>query len=593
MTNEKIIEELKRLRAQNNIAPAQEQAEIDANINAEVEEINATIEDYNEKIAALEAKIADESNYQYNIENEERDLTIEILEESFENQLEVMSREDEEYKTLQDLATSIFTDYNLEIAELNNEIAAIERRLRKNEVAVSKNIGIKLTEDELFNLNYDLEQKKLRIQECEEMKSKYVQDLSNYGELITANNRKREVVLAKQESLNKIKEHRASKVGSIDNTKLRIDKDELASLKAGVAALVSRKDYITYNPNAEIDKLIEALEQNKVQEDEVKTEEILESHIEEPTEEKAQSLIDAYLDGTKDLLEEKETEELSDFVPLGIPEKTSAEVGLSTDHDLWPGGSPDLDEEREAEIEEAKESLKEKKKENWFKKNWKKWVAAGLATIALIVALKSCDPNTNEMKPDTSTNDNISHSQTDEDITKENEKEFNEKFEIPGDSSLDGEINDNTNEITLDSTPDSTLDSTPELDSTLEPEVELTPDPAPAPIPEPEPTVEMGKVELEQGESITSIENILNGNINEDTVIEHGDEVGKTTDNAELSDYTEEGKAVVEFEKSEEKPTTSPSREDIIKNLEEFMGGDITFTDEGNKWLDQVSGKTR
>ncbi len=627
MTYEQIIEELKRLKSHNNTVPSEQQAEIDTNVNVEVEELNATIEDYNEKISALEAKIADETNYQYNNEDEERDLTIELLEESFENQLEVMAREDEEYKSLQDLATSIFTDYNLEIATLNNEIAAIERRLRKNDIAVRKNIGIKLTDEELFALNSDLEQKRARIQECEEMKAKYVEDLSNYEELITANNRKREIVLSKQESLNKIKEHRASKVGSIDNAKLRNDKDELASLKAGIAALNSRKDYITYNPNAEIDKLIEAIEQNKVQnnelkeelnvgivtptinelqtENEVETEEKSQNKVEDPSEDKAQSLIDAYLNGNEDLVDENKIDEPVISTPLGIPEKTSAETGISVDPNLWPVGSPDLDIEREAEIEEASEILKEKKKESWFKKKWAKWVAAGAAiaiTVAILAGIKGCDGSTNEIQPDNYANDNISQSQTDENITEEKEKEFNNKYEIPSDNDkkeekeeVKEEVKDNNSNNNNNEVKPSTPDPTPE------PEIEPTPDSVPDPIPEPEPTpepeieptVETGKVELEQGESITSIENILNGNINEDTVIEHGDEVGKTIDNAELKDYTGEGNAVVEFEKNEEKPSTSTSREDIIKNLEELMGGDFTFTDEGNQWLDQVSGKTR
>ena len=94
--------------------------------------------------------------------------------------------------------------------------------------------------------------------------------------------------------------------------------------------------------------------------------------------------------------------------------------------------------------------------------------------------------------------------------------------------------------------------------------------------------------ELEQGESITSVENILNGKINDDTVIKHGDEVGKTIDDAELKDYTEEGNAVVEFEKSEEKQNTQINDdEQFIKNLEEFMGGDIAPYEP--QWVDEIS----
>ena len=79
MTYEQMIEELKKLKTHNNKFTIEQQAEIDANVNAEVAEIDATIEIYNEKIAQLEAKLADESNYLYNNENEERDLTIELL----------------------------------------------------------------------------------------------------------------------------------------------------------------------------------------------------------------------------------------------------------------------------------------------------------------------------------------------------------------------------------------------------------------------------------------------------------------------------------------------------------------------------------
>lgn len=601
MTTEQIIEELKRLKAHNPAIPGDEQAVIDENVNAEVAQIEATIEEYNEKISALEAKIADESNYQYNPENEERDLTIEILEESFENQLEVIEREEQEYKNLQDIATTIFGDYNLEIASLNNDIAAIERRIRKNDIAVSKNIGIRLTEEELEALNFDLNQKRDRLKRCEELKVEYVEELRNYGELITINNRKREIVLSKQESLNKVKEHRDSKVGSIDNAKLRNDKDELASLKAGLVALNSRKEYITYNPNAEIDKLISALEQNKeitsgsAQENNdvlieaftpVVDELNLDAEIKpaESTEDKSQALINAYINGNEDLFEEPEKTESEPEIPLGIPEETSA-------HDLFVAGNPDLDLEREAEIEEAAEILKEKKKTPWFKQKWVKWVAAGLATIALISQLKSCGPKTNVPTPEDLSNNDISQSQTDEGITEEKEKEFDEKFEFKTEDELENKTPEKDTNHTQDSTPDPVPDPIPE------PEIDPVPDPTP------DPEVETGKVELEQGESVISAEDLLKGNITEDTVIEHGDEVGKTTDNVELKDYTEEGKAVVEFDKVDEPieaPVEQPTeeqittnRDQIIKNLEEFMGGEITFTEEGNQWIDQMSGKTR
>lgn len=605
MTYEQILEELKRLKMHTD--PGKGEHEVD--VSKEVAEIDASIEDYNEKIAKLEAKIADESNYQYNSENEERDLTIEILEESFENQLEVMAREDEEYNTLRELATNIFDEYNLEIATLNDEIATTERRLRKNDIAVSKNIGIRLNDEELSTLNSDLERKRARIQECEEMQTKYVEDLRGYTALTMANAQKRDIVLSKQESLNKIKENRASKVGTIDNAKLRIDKDELASLKAGLAALNSRKDYITYNPNAEIDKLIEAIEQNKEvveentdlsagvvasvidQDNQIKPEENLENTVND----KSQRLIDSYLAGTANLSDESEKlaeeTEKEDFVsnePLGIPEETTA-------HDIWVAGNTDLDEEREAEIEEAAEILKEKKKEGWFKRHWKKFVAAGLATIAMFAALKGCDSDTKEVTPSNNTNDNSSHSQTDEGIIEQNQQDIDDKYEIPGDNDLEEENSNQLNPSTPSQTPQSTPETTPELEPTPEPEVEPTPNPVPDPVPDstPEPTVGTGEIQLEVGEKVISENDLINGNLSEDTIIQHGDEVGKTTANAELKDYTEEGKAVVEYEKNNVITENSNDREQIIKNLEQFMGGEITFTDEGNQWLDEMSGKTR
>ena len=195
MTKEEVLAALRNLQNHATSNTREQQQEIDN----ETAEIDISIEEYNEKIAELEAKLADMDNYQYEEFNrEERELTEELLEESFANQLEVLDREDNEYKHLQDLATSIFTDYNEEIAQLNVDIASIERRLRKNDIAIRKNIGIKLTDAELADLNSALESKRARIAACEKYKIQYTEELSNYGELITANNRKRELVIKKQ-----------------------------------------------------------------------------------------------------------------------------------------------------------------------------------------------------------------------------------------------------------------------------------------------------------------------------------------------------------------------------------------------------------
>ena len=66
MTNEQILEELKKLKANATIHTSVPTAEEQTNVNSEVESLDETIADYNEQIAALEAKIADPNNYQYN-----------------------------------------------------------------------------------------------------------------------------------------------------------------------------------------------------------------------------------------------------------------------------------------------------------------------------------------------------------------------------------------------------------------------------------------------------------------------------------------------------------------------------------------------
>lgn len=57
MTNEQILEELKKLKANATIHTSVPTAEEQTNVNSEVESLDETIADYNEQIAALEAKL--------------------------------------------------------------------------------------------------------------------------------------------------------------------------------------------------------------------------------------------------------------------------------------------------------------------------------------------------------------------------------------------------------------------------------------------------------------------------------------------------------------------------------------------------------
>lgn len=635
MTNEQILEELKKLKAHTSVPASEEQT----NVNNEVESLDETIADYNEQIAALEAKIADPNNYQYNYDNEERSFTIELLQESFENQLEVMDREDAEYKSLQDIATSIFTDYNLEIQSLNLEIEAIERRFRKNDVAVKKNIGIRLTDQELTNLQADLESKKARLAVCEEMKTKYVEDLRNYGELITANNHKREIVIGKQNSLNRIIENKKNNPKTIDNFKLQSDKDELARLKAGVAALKSRKDYITYNPSEEIDKLIamvsagKGIEANPVEDtvakeekknDEVsKAETLINAYNQEfePEENKDQDLgVIAPIVGNNEELEKEEKDKDATIIPTPVPVSTPEMEDISSHSDdskeepeeekseedkiedayVVPN---ELDEEREAEIEDAKEELKKKKKDNFFKKHWKKFVAVGLGVVVIAALAKGCHKTTDLNKTKDNSSKNDSYSQTDDGIIDNNQNDIDNKYEFenptikpsPGNTTVTPStpstptVNPDTKTSDTPSTPDS-KPSTPDTPSTPD-----KPDVPDTPVTPEEPTVEKEKVELEAGEKLASLDDILKGNTGKENVISHGDEVGKKTDGAELKDYTEDGKAQIDLDKKDDtsKDTSTVQDPDEWKKaLEDFMGGEITF--DNNQWLDEMTnGKTR
>lgn len=585
MTNEQILEELIKLKS-HSYAPTS--GDIN-DVNAEIEEIDNSIAEYNEQIAALEAKISDPNNYQYNDENEERDFTIELLQESFENQLDVINREDEEYKNLEGLANEILKDYEEEIKKLSISIMQLEMRLRKNDVAVRKNIGIKLTEEEIDDIKNSIANKKARIETCEKMKTEYVSDLGNYSELLAINESKRSIVDSKQASLNKIVENKKNNPKTIDNSQLRLDKDELYRLKGVVTALESRKEFISYNPNQEIDKLIAAISGKNILEQETKniepeTTNIENSEIQEPVVEENNVNLPAV------------SEELQ--LPTVLSDEDIENVFVTPSI---------LDDKREAEIKDAKEELKNKKKDKKFVAYWKKFskkakklaaaaAVAGLTTM-LMFGLKGCEDKT---KNNNNNNNSVSYT-----------KEIEENDFVP-DMNVEQEVIDNTvtpslektstvtktenkkenkqEQVVTPSTPETpSVPSTPEVPTT--PETPVTPE-----VPEtPETPEEKVTIELHPGSQMASFEDILNGNISEDTVISHGDEVGKKTDSAEIKDYTEEGNAQVEVEKKDDTNiSSSKTPEEIKKALEEFLNAEITIDNDSNQWLDEMSsGKTR
>ena len=68
--------------------------EAEQSVEAEVAAIDASIEDYNERIAELETKLANEENYKSgNTITDQRELVEELLEESFQEQIETLDRE--------------------------------------------------------------------------------------------------------------------------------------------------------------------------------------------------------------------------------------------------------------------------------------------------------------------------------------------------------------------------------------------------------------------------------------------------------------------------------------------------------------------
>jgi len=565
MTEAERIELLRQLRAQTSVAP---QAEIDQ----EVAEIDATIEAYEEQIAELEAKIADLDNYLYESPNKEtRDLTEELLEESCAEQLETLDREDAEYEELKDLGTRIYDSYSDDIAQLDTDIAAIERRLRKNEIAVSKNLRMQLSVEDLEDLTSELEMKKARKAEFEQYQQLYVTDIKDYSDLLEANNKKRQILLAKQEKLNAVKESRKNNASIINRHQLRLDQDELSRLKAGVVALQTRKEHITFDAYAVLDRLIADAEKGK-EEIEVSNE------MAAPAE-----------------------EDITPLTTMPVLEVPQREEEVDADYEAAFTTPSSLDEEREAVVEESSEELIEKKKtskvKEFLKRNYKKFIAAGLAVLT-VLALKQCSSTLdyNEASNEETlsyTQDYEEEEKDDEETTLETEEET--KTEDTNDKNDSTNIdNDDDKEKTDNLIPDPEKDTEKNDDNNVNNNItddNKTNEDTDTGNNSSEDVVEENKVELSAGESVGNISDIVNGE-----AISHGDEVGTELDSGiELKDYTDEGNAIVDLVTNEVVEDTSLVAEDVQQKapteektlhqtLEEFFGGPISITDSENAY---------
>jgi len=435
MTDIERIELLRQLRAQTSSAPR-------AEIDQEVSEIDATIADYEEQIAELEAKIASLDNYLYKNPNEEtRDLTEELLEESFAEQLATLDREDKEYEELKDLGQRIYDSYSDDIAQLDTDIAAIERRLRKNEIAVSKNLRMQLSVEELEELTSELEVKKSRKVEFEGYQQLYATDVQDYSELLEANNKKRQILLAKQDRLKAVKESRKNNSSIINRHQLRLDQDELARLQAGVLALQTRKEHITFDTYAVLDRLIADAERKK----------------DEPAVE-------------SEAVVEEEPETFTTMPVLELPKKDE-----EVDYEAALTTPSELDEEREAVVEDSSEELIEKKKtgkiKEFLQKHYKKFIAAALALLA-VLGLKQCTSTLDYIE---FSNDDVSihgqpfDSDDEEDITLGDQEDIQQDTDQNIVPDPDGE--DKSDELIpkpdVPSGPSDSLDSDPIVDDTL------------------------------------------------------------------------------------------------------------------------------
>ena len=600
MTDAEKIRLLREMQIHTTTRTPEQQAEVDR----EVAEIDTSIEDYTEQIAALEEKLANMDNYQYvNPNLEEREFFEELFQDSLTEQLETLDREDQEYQELQEMGATFLREYDIEIAELNDAIVSIERRLRKNEVAVSRNMRMQLTAEEVEDLNRELEAKRNRIIRCEELKAEYASELTDYSDLVAANSKKREIVTAKQNKFTTLKENRINNENTIDKHNLRLDQDELARLKAGLAALQSRKENITYDINDKIASLIADLEKTSQKEDNIEL---------------------APIGIINDLEDDEKQEENSDII-LGVPVARDiySDDIEAPDYEAALLAPSDLDEERKAEIEETKAELLEKKKtskvKEFLKRHKVKFIAAGL-TIAILLGIKGCsslkDSNKNDIKNTSSYTQEI-----DEEEEKDVEQDQTQEENTQGNTTPDPGPEPTPD---LDSIPETEPEPTPDLEPIPEPEPEPEPtpnlEPIPEPEPEPEPTPDLEpipepevekEIELSAGESVANASDIF-GNDGADTVdndqdmnnnfedqkIEHGDEIGTRLDSGvEVKDYTEEGNAVVEL------PTETPTEvvEDtngktFHETLEDFFGGPISITESENSYElgeENTSSKTR
>ena len=673
MSNDEVIRRLEGLKAH---IPDRTPEEQDA-IDQEIASIDNTIQEYTERISFLEGKTSDLENYKYS-NTEPREFTEELLEESFARQLEELDREDEEYKELQSIGDYILNSYIEEIETLNEEIVSIERRLRKNDLAVSKNMRIQLSIEEVQELNDTLESKRARLSLCESMREQYSTDLNDYSSLLAANEQKRQLIVAKQDRLQEIKEN---KQNMINHAKLLDDRAEIIMLKSGIDALESKKESLSYDKRSEIDAIIEEIKNSKSNEsiDDTKDEitdadqtdlddDVIDGAISSDQTDWADDAIDGVIssdqtdwaddaidgvivevdssgDNTNDLdnsLSEIENNDISDTVYADTNGDNAVDIEKSNkkskkkkskkddytpcfmDEEAYRKmllAEEDLDDEREAVIEDSGE-LKDKKKDNkvmaFIRENKKRFIAAGLALVVLATAsIKGCSSlkQLNSQQSDELDNDgSYSQQYIDDDQTGLDNDTFDgttgdDQTDLDNDT-FDGTTGDDQTDLDNDTFDGTTGDDQTDLGDnstggiTDDDQTDLGDNSAGGITDDDQTDLDNGTVILDEGESVTNVSDIFGGSDSVSTqtdsdtvtkpVISHGDEVGTQLDSGtELTDYTEDGKAVVEL--GDTKTTVvEDSDKSFHEMLEDFFGGPITITDAENSYdQGEIDGPSR
>ena len=494
------------------------------------------------------------------------------------------------------------------------------------------------------------------------MREQYSTDLNDYSSLLAANEQKRQLIVAKQDRLQEIKEN---KQNMINHAKLLDDRAEIIMLKSGIDALESKKESLSYDKRSEIDAIIEEIKNSKSNEsiDDTKDEitdadqtdwadDAIDGVISSDQTDWADDAIDGVIvevdssgDNTNDLdnsLSEIENNDISDTVYADTNGDNAVDIEKSNkkskkkkskkddytpcfmDEEAYRKmllAEEDLDDEREAVIEDSGE-LKDKKKDNkvmaFIRENKKRFIAAGLALVVLATAsIKGCSSlkQLNSQQSDELDNDgSYSQQYIDDDQTGLDNDTFDgttgdDQTDLDNDT-FDGTTGDDQTDLDNDTFDGTTGDDQTDLGDnstggiTDDDQTDLGDNSAGGITDDDQTDLDNGTVILDEGESVTNVSDIFGGSDSVSTqtdsdtvtkpVISHGDEVGTQLDSGtELTDYTEDGKAVVEL--GDTKTTVvEDSDKSFHEMLEDFFGGPITITDAENSYdQGEIDGPSR